>query len=202
MRLDRFNPNNKKIFRDDIRQQLKISDKEVMILFVGSGFERKGLKYLMKSVQHMKQKNWKLVLVGKGKWEKYLSYASKDNLEKITHLEPIDKIEKLYAAADFFILPSIYEPFGNANLEALASGLPIITSRFCGAAEIITHNKEGIILEEPSDFNSIAKAIDYLMDSKTRKLMSHSARILAEKFTQERNASSMLKIYQDLVENR
>ena len=173
-----------------------------MILFVGSGFERKGLKYLIKSVQHMKQKNWKLVLVGKGKWEKYLSYASKDNLEKITHLEPIDKIEKLYAAADFFILPSIYEPFGNANLEALASGLPIITSRFCGAAEIITHNKEGIILEEPSDFNSIAKAIDYLMDSKTRKLMSHSARILAEKFTQERNASSMLKIYQDLVENR
>ncbi|MBT6602034.1 MAG: glycosyltransferase family 4 protein [Nitrospina sp.] len=202
VRLDRFNPNNKKIFRDDIRQQLKISDKEVMILFVGSGFERKGLKYLIKSVQHMKQKNWKLVLVGKGKWEKYLSYASKDNLEKITHLEPIDKIEKLYAAADFFILPSIYEPFGNANLEALASGLPIITSRFCGAAEIITHNKEGIILEEPSDFNSIAKAIDYLMDSKTRKLMSHSARILAEKFTQERNASSMLKIYQDLVENR
>jgi UDP-glucose:(heptosyl)LPS alpha-1,3-glucosyltransferase len=202
VRLDRFNPNNKKIFRGEIRQQLRISDKEVMILFVGSGFERKGLEYLIKSVQYMKQKNWRLVLVGKGKWEKYLSFTSKENLGKITHLEPIDKIEKLYAAADFFILPSIYEPFGNANLEALASGLPVITSRFCGVAEIITHKKEGIILEEPSDSNSMAKAIDYLMDPKTRRIMSHSARILAEKFTEERNASSMLKIYQDLVENR
>jgi UDP-glucose:(heptosyl)LPS alpha-1,3-glucosyltransferase len=202
VKLDRFNPSNKKSFRGEIRQQLRISDKEVMILFVGSGFERKGLEYLIKSVQYMKQENWRLVLVGKGKWGKYLSFSSKENLRKITHLEPIDKIEKLYAAADFFILPSIYEPFGNANLEALASGLPIITTRFCGAAEIITHKKEGIILEEPSDSNSIAKAIDYLMDPKIRRLMSHSARILAEKFTQERNALAMLKIYQDLVENR
>ena len=148
----------------------------------------------------MKQKNWRLVLVGKGKWKRYLGFASKENQGKIIHLEPIDKIEKMYAAADFFILPSIYEPFGNANLEALASGLPIITSRNCGVAEIITPNKEGIILEEPSDSKSIAEALDYLMDPKTREPMAHSARILAEKFTQERNASEMLQIYQKLTE--
>ncbi|MBT6661881.1 MAG: glycosyltransferase family 4 protein, partial [Nitrospina sp.] len=187
-------------FRDEIRKQLRISDEEVMILFVGSGFERKGLEYLIKSVQYLKQKNWKLVLVGKGKWKKYLNFASEENRGKITHLEPIDEIEKLYAAADFFILPSIYEPFGNANLEALASGLPIITSRNCGVSEIITPKKEGIILEEPSDFKAMAKAIDYLMDSKNREPMRQSARLLAEKFTQERNASEMLQIYQKLIE--
>ena len=197
--LDRFNPSNRKSFRGELRQQLRISDEEVMILFVGSGFERKGLEYLMKSIQYMKQKNWRLVLVGKGKWKKYLDFASKENREKITHLEPIDAIEKLYAAADFFVLPSIYEPFGNANLEALASGLPIITSRNCGVAEIITPCKEGIILEEPSDSKVLAKAIDYLMDSKTREPMRQSARLLAEKFTQERNASEMLQIYQKLI---
>jgi len=202
VRLDRFNPSNRKSFRDEIRQQLRISDEEVMILFVGSGFERKGLEYLIKSVQYMKQKNWRLVLVGKGKWKRYLGFASKENQGKITHLEPIDEIEKMYAAADFFVLPSIYEPFGNANLEALASGLPIITSRNCGAAEIITPKKEGIILEDPSDYKAIADAIDFLMDSKIRESMGESARLLAEKFTQERNASEMLEVYQKLIDHK
>jgi UDP-glucose:(heptosyl)LPS alpha-1,3-glucosyltransferase len=138
-------------------------------------------------------------VVGKGKWKRYLDFASKENREKITHLKPIDEIEKLYAAADFFILPSIYEPFGNANLEALASGLPIITSRNSGVAEIITPQKEGMILEEPSDSKAMAKAIDYLMNSKTREPMGQSARLLAEKFTQERNASEMMQVYQELI---
>jgi UDP-glucose:(heptosyl)LPS alpha-1,3-glucosyltransferase len=198
--LDRFNPSRRNSSRNELRQQLRISDEEVIILFVGSGFERKGLEYLIKSVQYIEQKNWKLVLVGKGKWRKYLDFASEENRGKITHLEPIDEIEKLYAAADFFILPSIYEPFGNANLEALASGLPIITSRNCGVAEIITPQKEGIILEDPSDFKAMAKAIDYLMDLKNREPMRQSARLLAEKFTQERNASEMLQTYQKLIE--
>ena len=200
VQLDRFNPSNRKFFRDEIRQQLRIFDEEVMILFVGSGFERKGLEYLIKSVQYMKQKNWRLVLVGKGKWKRYLGFASKENQGKITHLEPIDEIEKMYAAADFFVLPSIYEPFGNANLEALASGLPIITSRNCGAAEIITPKKEGIVLEDPSDYKAIAAAIGFLMDSKIRESMGESARLLAEKFTQERNASEMLEVYQKLID--
>jgi len=200
VQLDRFDPSNKKYFYDEVRQQLRISDQEVMILFVGSGFERKGLEYLIKSIQYVKEKNWRLVLVGKGNWGKYLKFTTKKKQEKITCLEPIDEIEKLYAAADFFILPSIYEPFGNANLEALASGLPIITSQNTGASEIITPKKEGIILEDPSNSKSIAEAIDYLMDPKNREPMVSAARSLAEKFTQQRNASEMLKIYQEFIE--
>ena len=200
--LHRFNPSNAKYFRGELRQKLKISDEEVMILFVGSGFERKGLEYLIKSAQYIKQKNWRLVLVGKGKWKRYLNFTSKENRVKITHLEPVDEIEKIYAAADFFVLPSIYEPFGNANLEALASGLPIITSRNCGVAEIVTPQKEGVILEEPSDSKAMAKAIDYLMGSKNREPMKKSARLLAEKFTQERNALEMVQVYKELIESQ
>jgi UDP-glucose:(heptosyl)LPS alpha-1,3-glucosyltransferase len=200
--LHRFNPSNIKYFRGELRQKLRISDEEVMILFVGSGFERKGLEYLIKSVQYIKQKNWRLVLVGKGKWKRYLNFTSKENRVKITHLEPVDGIEKIYAAADFFVLPSIYEPFGNANLEALASGLPIITSRNCGVAEIVTPQKEGVILEEPSDSKAMAKAIDYLMGSKNREPMKKSARLLAEKFTQERNAFEMVQVYKELIESQ
>ena len=199
VRLDRFHPDNKNRFRDEIRKQFGVSSDEVAVLFVGSGFERKGLRYLLEALPYLEKKNWRLILVGKGNWDKYLNCISKENLKKIIHLDPIDTIEKIYASADLFVLPSIYEPFGNANLEALASGLPIIVSRNCGAAEIITHKKEGIILEEPSDARAIAEAIDYLMNFKVREPMTQSARLLAEKFTQERNASEMLKVYEKLI---
>ena len=75
--LHRFNPSNRKSFRGELRQKLRISDEEVMILFVGSGFERKGLEYLIKSVQHVKQKNWRLVLSRKGKVEKIFRFCFK-----------------------------------------------------------------------------------------------------------------------------
>ena len=199
VQLDRFHPDNKNRFRTEVRKRFGVSDDEVMALFVGSGFERKGLKYLLKALPYLEQKNWRLVLLGKGNSERYLSFVSEENRRKIIHLDPIDDIETLYASADLFVLPSIYEPFGNASLEALASGLPIITSRNCGVAEIITPKKEGIILEEPSDAQAIAKAINYLMDSKIREPMAQSARLLAEKFTQERNAAEMLKIYKNII---
>jgi len=200
VQLDRFHPSNRNRFRSQVRDQLGVSGDEIMFLFVGSGFERKGLRFLLEALPYVEQKNWRLVLVGKGNWESYLDFVASEIRMKITHLNPIENIETLYASADFFILPSIYEPFGNANLEALASGLPIITTRNCGAAEIITPKKEGIILEEPSDTKAIAEAIDYLMDSKVRESMGKSARLLAEKFTQEQNAAKMLKIYQELIQ--
>ena len=76
-----------------MRKRFKISDGEVVVLFVGSGFERKGLEYLVKAVQYLERKNWRLVLVGKGNWERYLSFASKENQRKIIYLDPIDAIE-------------------------------------------------------------------------------------------------------------
>ena len=200
VQLDKFHPENRNRFRSVIREKFRISDGEVVVLFVGSGFERKGLEYLIKALKYLEEKKWRLIMVGKGNWKKYLNFTSMENREKIIQLDPIDEIEKLYAAADIFILPSIYEPFGNANLEALASGLPIITSRKSGVAEIITSNKEGIILADPSDSKAIAVAIDYLIEPKIREQMGRSARMLAEKFTQERNAKNMLKIYQDLID--
>ncbi len=197
--LKRFHPDNKNRHRQYIRKELEIPESSVLILFVGSGFERKGLKYLLQATQYLRSEDWRLVIMGKGKWDQYLQFAPENLRSRIIHKEPVPEIEKYYSAADIFALPSIYEPFGNANLEALASGLPIITSRSCGVAEIITTQKEGIILEEPSDSKAMAEAIDYLMNTKTREPMRQSARLLAEKFTQERNASEMLQIYKTLI---
>ena len=198
VRLDRFNPDNKIRYRNKVRDRIGVPRDAAMILFVGSGFERKGLEYLVRAMGLLGRENWRLVLVGKGDWSRYLGFASEQTRGKTIALDPVDDIETLYAAADLFVLPSIYEPFGNANLEALASGLPIVTSRNTGVAEIITPKKEGMIVEDPANPKAIAEAIGYLMDPKVREPMNKFARSLAERFTQKRNAEAMLKIYQTL----
>ena len=197
--LKRFHPENKKRFRLMIREKMNIPESEVLILFVGSGFERKGLKFLIQSLEFLSSDNWQLLLMGKGNWSRYLPFASPGDQAKITCLEPVNDLEKYYAAADIFVLPSIYEPFGNANLEALASGLPVVTSANSGAAEILEHGKNGRVVENPSDPKEIAENINALFDPAVRESMGQHARSLAQKFTKENNLQEMIKVYQKVL---
>jgi UDP-glucose:(heptosyl)LPS alpha-1,3-glucosyltransferase len=197
--LERFHPKNKKLYRSKIRGKLEVPEQSVLILFVGSGFERKGLKSLIQSLEFLSSDNWQLLLMGKGNWSRYLDFASQERQKKIHCLDPVDDLEKYYAAADIFVLPSIYEPFGNANLEALASGLSIVASSHSGAAEILEHGKNGMVIEDPSDPKEIAEHINSLFDSIARENMGRNARILAENFTQERNIKEMIAVYQKVM---
>ncbi len=197
--LERFHPDNKARYRSSIREQLKISDDEIMILFVGSGFERKGLEFLLRSLKHLQFENWRLVIMGKGKRTRFIQHADNRFHAKINFLEPVDEIEKFYAAADMFVLPSIYEPFGNAYLEALATGLPVITSGNSGAAEIIDPGINGLVVGDPTDPKEIAKQVNFLMDEPIRDEMGCQARLLAEKFSPEKNVQEMLRIYEEVV---
>ena len=170
-----------------------------MILFVGSGFERKGLQFLLQSTEYLGEENWRLLLMGKGNFEKFMRYAPANKRNRIIANEPDPKIEKFYAAADMFILPSIYEPFGNANLEALATGLPVITTKYCGAANIIDSKKNGLVVGDPYNPKEIAEKINYLFDFSARESMGRKARELAEQFPFERNNREMLEIYKSII---
>ena len=197
--LDRYHPDNKNIYRKAIRNQLGIPENSVLILFVGSGFERKGLEFLLKSTEYLAKENWRLLLMGKGNFEKFMRYAPANKRNRIITKEPDPKIEKFYAAADLFILPSIYEPFGNANLEALATGLPVITTKYCGASNIIDSKKNGLVVGDPYNSQEIAEKINYLFDLSTRETMGRKARELAEQFPLERNSREMVEIYKTMI---
>ncbi len=197
--LKRFHPENKNKHRGNVRKELGIPEKSVLILFVGSGFERKGLKALLQATQHLRPEDWRLLIMGKGKWSKYLQFAPENLRGRIIYKEPVPDIEKYYSAADIFALPSIYEPFGNANLEALASGLPVITTRHCGAADIIRHRQDGLIVETPESSQEIAENINILFDPALRQSMGQNGRALAEKFSVEKNTHEMLKTYQEII---
>nr|MBC8283968.1 glycosyltransferase family 4 protein [Nitrospinota bacterium] len=197
--LQRFHPNNKNTYRNLIRKQLGVPETSILIIFVGSGFERKGLQFLLQSLEHFKNKDWRLLIMGKGNFKKFARYAPTNKLNQIIAKEPDPEIEKYYGAADLFILPSIYEPFGNANLEALASGLPVVTTKFCGAANIIQPKHNGLVITDPYNPKEIAEKINYLFDSSIRETMGSNARKLAEQFPLERNNREMLNIYEKII---
>lgn len=185
--------------REGLRRELGLKDKSTLLLFVGSGFERKGLKYLIRALGLLKDKgDIRLLVIGKGKASKYLKEAKRLGVEdRVIFKGPVRDAIKLYPAGDIFVLPSIYEPFSNACLEAMASGLPVVTSRVNGASEIITEGAEGAIVEDPLDPSEIAGKIGKFLDKEKRIRAGGLARKRAEDFPIDKTVSEFLQLIED-----
>ena len=197
--LIRFHPKNKERFRTSVRKELGIPKNSLLILFVGSGFERKGLKALLQATQYLCSEEWRMLIIGKGNWKKYLRFAPKNLRGQIIYRQPVRDIEKYYSAADIFAMPVIYDPIGNTNMEAMASGLSVITTRHCGVADIIKHKKNGLIVENFESTKEIAKNINTLFDIGLRQSIGKNARHLVEQFSIEKNTREMLKAYEEVI---
>lgn len=195
----RFSPINAEAYRTRTRKELSINDEACAILFVGSGFERKGLKTLLEAGSLIKSKtDLRLIVIGKGNINKFESIAKKCGVHDITHfIGTQEKIERFYAAADIFALPTIYDPFSNATLEAMASGLPAITTKNNGAAELIRNGEEGFVMEDLMDCSELAEKITLALSG--RKAMGYKARLRTEEFTIEKAADEFMKILAGLI---
>ena len=193
--LEKFHPDNKIKYRSSTRERHGLSETDFVVLFVGSGFERKGVKYLIQAVEALPEPV-SVLIVGKGPEEKFKNIVRR---QRIVFCGPRKEIEKYYAASDLFVFPTIYEPFGNVHLEALASGLPVITTRNSGAAEIIINGVNGFVVDRPEDYMAIADRIRTLTERNKRESMAVEARSLAEKFTFRRYTEEIMKLYNGVI---
>jgi UDP-glucose:(heptosyl)LPS alpha-1,3-glucosyltransferase len=196
--LEKFHPGHREKYRQEIRRQYGIEDREFVALFVGSGFERKGVGYLIEAAELL-DAPVTVMIVGKGKGDKFRHIIRR---QRVIFCGPQKHVERYYAAADAFVFPTIYEPFGNVNLEALASGLPVITTGHSGASEIIEHGKSGFVVKEPEDRAAIAEGIQRLLDRDLRRTMGTEARMTAEKFTFERYSEEIMRLYSAIMEKK
>jgi UDP-glucose:(heptosyl)LPS alpha-1,3-glucosyltransferase len=196
--LEKFHPRNRDLYRQEIRSRYSIAGDEFLILLVGSGFERKGVASLLRAVE-LVAGPVTVMIVGRGSRNRYLDMIHR---QKVVFCGPQSEIHQFYAASDVFVSPSMYEPFGNAHLEALASGLPVVTTRKSGASEIVEEGKQGFIIDEPEDSDSIAGRISQLVDGDLRRRMGMDARILAEKFSFENHAARMMRIYDGILKDQ
>ena len=185
--------------RHQMRESLKIPENALTYVFVGSGFKRKGLETAIRALPE----NAHLIVVGKDKetarFQKIASEIGANNAQS-THVHfvgPQKDVRPYYAAADAFVFPTIYEPFGSVVLEALACGLPVITTDRCGGGETLTEGVDGFVLPT-GDIPAFAACMrqNTVLDWGNRRA---AARATAERYPISRTVDAMLALYQELA---
>jgi UDP-glucose:(heptosyl)LPS alpha-1,3-glucosyltransferase len=169
-----------------IRNQLGLEEGDYTLLFVGSGFRRKGLDQAIAAVDRVPSA--RLVVAGEGRARPHPRVLMLGRRTDVSHL---------YAAADAFIFPTLYDPFPNATLEAMASGIPVIVSRVAGTSEIISG--DSIVIEDPMNLDELAAAVKKLEDPAVRKPMGEAARAKALAHPFEKTIEANLKLYDEIL---
>jgi len=197
--LNRFNPENRARYRQQMREELGVKERDAVLLFIGSGFKRKGLPFILKSLPLIERKDLTLLVVGRDNPAPYEKMARKLKVaERVFFAGPRTDVEKIYAAGDFFILPSIYEPFSNACAEALASGLPVITTRMNGAAELISPEENGYIIENPTEISEIVDILKKALENWNGWKNEGKLRCPMPVMDLESNVMEMIRIYEEV----
>lgn len=188
--------------RAKLRSEIGAKDSTVVILFVGSGFERKGLGQLIGAFAKLssagKAPDAKIVVVGKGRPDRYMKEARAAGIaDKVEFLGARTDALDYYQAADIFALPSLYEPFSNACLEALQAGLPVVTTSRNGAAEIL-NEASGSVVVDPYSIAELAEKLLIFFDTKKREEAGPAARAIAAQFTMERTVEGFLELIEEI----
>jgi len=192
--IEKFNPDNQNKYRKSIRKKHGLDEDDFVLLFLGTGFKRKGLQYVLEAIKKVEQA--KLLVVGKGKIDRFKKMAEKLGvLSRVIFVGPSSEVEKYYVAGDVFVFPSIYDPCANVSLEAMASGLPLITTKSNGASGIVDYSENGFVLDSADNITQLVTYIRKLEDQHIRAKMAKVAREKMLDYTKEKNHQKMMDIY-------
>jgi len=169
------------------------------LLFVGQDFKRKGLDPVIRAVAKARAAKYNCLLrvIGRDDPAPYQQLAEQLGIAQFVKFQgPTKTIQKAYQSSDLFIFPSLYDPFANVVLEALACGLPALTTTTNGSSEIITEGKTGYVIEGATDHlaSDLAKRLIRFckLSPGQRSDMRLAARKTAENYSIEENAQTIL----------
>jgi len=177
------------------------NNQKIIIGSIGRLTKQKGFEYLIEAVAKLSGRNIECLIAGDGELKTQLQEkVKKFNLEnKIKFLGWQKDIKSFLAKIDIFILPSLWEGFGIAILEAGSAGLPVIASNVDGIKEIIEDNKDGLLIK-PADSAELAKKIEYLFGHREfgAELAASLRTKIKNNFTIEKIAAEYEKLYLNL----
>jgi UDP-glucose:(heptosyl)LPS alpha-1,3-glucosyltransferase len=157
--VERFHPRRRAAEGAAVRRELGIALEQPVVVLVGSGFRRKGVDTLLEIWEREPPAGAALLVVGDDQHLAGYRRAARTARAPVVFTGPRRDVERLYAAADLFALPSLHEGCPVAILEALASGLPVVTSRATGAPELLTGPLAELLVDGPRDAPAIAAAL-------------------------------------------
>lgn len=195
----RFSPRRAVTVREETRHAWGLAPGTVCFLLVAHNLRLKGLRELIEAAALLRHRHddFRIVVVSKGRSRGYQHLAERLGCGRhLLFVGPLADVERAYAAADVYTHPAWYDPFGLVVLEAWASGLPVITTRFTGAGELMTEGREGFLIETPADTAALAAHMAELCEPRRRGIMGRRGRTLAERHTAEENFQALMGLFQ------
>jgi glycosyltransferase involved in cell wall biosynthesis len=194
-----FHPGTRGLFRQMVRAGLSIEPDDFVLSFVGGDYRLKGLTTLLGALKQLPL-HVKAITVGVEPDAALRHMVAEGRLEdRVKFVGRTPEPSRYYAAADCFVLPTRYDTFSLATLEAMASGLPVVVTRAAGVSELLTDGLDSIILQDPADVVQLARQLDRLMtDDRLRKSLGEEARKSAERLSWEKVAERTLAVYRQL----
>lgn len=199
----RFRPPKDK---NKIKTQMGFKKKDKIILYVGRLYSRKGLYTLIQAIPRVtrRYKDVKFVIAGEGlhnERKNLANFAAKLGVKgktSFTGYFPDEELPKLYQASDIFLFPTLYENLPFAVLEALSTGLPVVTTKVGGIPEVITDGKNGFLVE-PANPEKLADRISSLLDDseKASEMGKLGRKVVEEKFDWEHIVDKVVKVYKE-----
>ena len=195
-----FNPELRRRNRPEVRRELGVEDKFVLGL-VGNDWKKKGLVALIEALAQLKDLPLVLVVAGKDDAAPYQARIRELGLdEKVKFCPSRADVQWYYAAADVYVGPSLEDTFAQPPAEAMACGLPVITTATNGTAEIMTDGVDSLILQDPNDVAGLAERIRWLFEHpQEREAMAAQATVTAADYTWDRNGVEMRAIFAEAL---
>ncbi len=176
-------------------------------IFVGHDFRRKGLRFAIETIA--RTPDWRLVVVGLGKSREYVELAAALGLNtptatRVIFTGPTREVERIYAGCDALLFPTFYDSFGLAAIEALAFGLPVISTEFLGASYIVKQHNAGTIVASPREVDAMASALTHLPQPSSPEFehLAARARKASLGMTGDLFMDKLLVLYKQVARNK
>jgi UDP-glucose:(heptosyl)LPS alpha-1,3-glucosyltransferase len=196
--LMKFDPAARPDAGKEIRQQYGIAADRVLALMIAQDYQRKGLA---EAIEALPADDCRIVLlvIGKQDARSYRKLAQKDGVaDRVIFAGPTADPFAFYRAADFFVLPTRHDPCSLVVLEALAMGVPVISTVYNGACEIMTDGVHGFVLSDPRDVDALRDRYRRMIDPDTRQRMSEACLALRPRLSQEQHVDRLVEIYRGI----
>lgn len=197
----RFDERDRPRIRADERRRWGYGPGAVVAAFVAMNYRLKGLEPLLHALPHVPA--LKLVVAGNLKTGPWRRLARRLGVsERVVFLGPTGDVRRIYFGADFHVHPTFYDPCSSVVLEALACGLPVVTSRYNGAAEVMHPPREGFVVDDPHDHVALADCLSRLLDPVIRDACGRAGRQAAAAWTLDHHYRRWLDVFAEVAARR
>ncbi|HOB75460.1 MAG TPA: glycosyltransferase family 4 protein [Phycisphaerae bacterium] len=195
--------------RAQLRRQFGMKDTDLMLLCVAHNFRLKGVGPLIRALAWRVERERagtaragraSVVVVGRDNPAPFTKLAEQLNIrDRVLFTGPTPRVQAFFHAADVLVHDTYYDPCSRVVLEALGSGLPVITTRFNGAAERIVDGREGYVIDSPDDVPALADRIERLADPEHRRACAANAPRAVEGISMRDHARQVLALYEEIL---